>query len=287
MAVSSTVHGLADVAALERTAELVRTPCGTGGLVWHAWGDGDPVVLLHGGAGSWTHWVRNIGALVHAGRRVWVPDLPGFGDSASPPEGQDADALPPLLEAGLETVLRGDAFDLVGFSFGGLVGGLLAARRSVRVRRFIVVGAPALSATRITPIPMLPWHVEPPGPSRAAMLKVNLLRLMLRHESSVDDLALALHEANLERDRMRKRRLQESDLLLRTMPDIACPVAGIWGVDDALYRGRAGVIEHALSQAPDFRSLTFVPDAGHWVQYEAPAAFNRTLLVALDMAPGR
>ncbi|MCD6078130.1 MAG: alpha/beta hydrolase fold protein, partial [Ramlibacter sp.] len=58
------------------------TPAGEGDVVWHAWGAGAPLVLLHGGSGSWTHWIRNVEALAVAGRRVLVPDLPGFGDSA-------------------------------------------------------------------------------------------------------------------------------------------------------------------------------------------------------------
>ena len=41
------------------------------------------MLLLHGGSGSWTHWLRNIQPLVDAGRQVLVPDLPGFGDSAN------------------------------------------------------------------------------------------------------------------------------------------------------------------------------------------------------------
>ncbi len=43
------------------------------------------MVLLHGGSGSWTHWIRNIPMLLACGRQVWAQDLPGFGDSASPP----------------------------------------------------------------------------------------------------------------------------------------------------------------------------------------------------------
>ena len=35
-------------------------------------GRGDPVILLHGGHGSWTHWVANIAALsrAHRDRRI-------------------------------------------------------------------------------------------------------------------------------------------------------------------------------------------------------------------------
>ena len=120
------------------------------GCVWHRWGDGEPVVLLHGGAGSWTHWARNIGALVAAGRCVLAADLPGFGDSAPPPSGRDADALPQPVEQGLRELLGAAPCDLVGFSFGSMVASFLAAQQPGRVRRLVLVGAPALSSEPMT-----------------------------------------------------------------------------------------------------------------------------------------
>ena len=58
-----------EVDALRSRATRAETPCGDGALVWHRWGPatGRPVVLLHGGSGSWTHWLRNIDALADAG----------------------------------------------------------------------------------------------------------------------------------------------------------------------------------------------------------------------------
>jgi pimeloyl-ACP methyl ester carboxylesterase len=275
------VKTVTDLAALEAAAQVQHTPCGAGVLVWHLWGSGSPVVLLHGGSGSWTHWARNIEALVSSGRQVLVPDLPGFGDSATPPQGHDADALPPWLEVGLNQLLGLQPIDLVGFSFGGLVAGLLAARQRQPVRRLVLVGAPALTDQPISRIVLRAWQGESPGPARDAVHRHNLERLMLASASSVDALALRIHDANLQRDRMRQRRLQSTDLLLRTLPTIACPVAGIWGAEDALYRGRPDVVEHALRQAPAFESLEFIPHAGHWVQYEAAAAVNAALARAL------
>lgn len=59
--------------------------------VWHEWGQGQPLVLLHGGSGSWTHWLRNLLPLVDAGYRVIAPDIPGFGESdVAALEGDDA-----------------------------------------------------------------------------------------------------------------------------------------------------------------------------------------------------
>jgi pimeloyl-ACP methyl ester carboxylesterase len=250
-------------------------------MVWHVWGNGPPVVLLHGGSGSWTHWARNIDVLVDSGRQVLVPDLPGFGDSASPPVGHDADALPPWLEVGLHQLLGGQPVDLVGFSFGGLVAGLVAARRRQPGQRQVLVGAPARDDQPNGRIVLRAWQAEPPGPAREAVHRHNLERLMLANPSSVDALALRIHDDNLQRDRMRQRRLQATDLLLRTLPTISCPVAGIWGAEDALYRGRPDVVEHALGQAPSFESLLFIPHAGHWVQYENAPAFNAVLALAL------
>src|SRR5688500_7346054 len=79
------------------------TPCGDGELVWHVWGDDadDPLVLLHGGSGSWTHWIRNVEALAAAGRRVLAADLPGCGDSAVHPGNKDAAGIMTVLNPGL------------------------------------------------------------------------------------------------------------------------------------------------------------------------------------------
>jgi pimeloyl-ACP methyl ester carboxylesterase len=69
--------------------------------------------------------------------------------------------------------------------------------------------------------------------------------------------------------------------MLRTLPKVACPVFGIWGEQDVLYRGEQHLIAGALSVAPGFRTMTLVPEAGHWVQYERADAFNRALADAL------
>jgi pimeloyl-ACP methyl ester carboxylesterase len=77
-----------------------------------------------------------------------------------------------------------------------------------------------------------------------------------------------------------------TDLLRRTLPGIACPVAGIWGAEDVLYRGRSDTVRQALAEAPDLRSLVFVPQAGHWVQYEEPGVFDAALADALGPREG-
>jgi len=257
--------------------------CADGTPVWTRGGQGAPVVLLHGGPGSWPHWLRNIAPLVAAGHQVLAPDLPGFGDSDPPPEGHDADAMPPLIEAGLSALLGARPVDLVGFSFGGMVAGLLAAQWPQRVRRLVLVGAPSLSTDPPPVLDLRMWSHVPPGPTREAVLRHNLAQLMVHDPGTIDDIALAQHTHNLKREhrRMKRRRLSQTDLLLRTLPGVQAPLWGIWGAEDALYRGRRDSVPQALARAPRFQSLAWLADAGHWAQYERATAFNVALSHAL------
>lgn len=274
------------LARLQGLAERHATPCGRGALVWHVWGaerpGAAPLVLLHGGSGSWTHWVRNIEALVAAGRQLWVPDLPGFGASALPPSGTDADALVEPLRAGLQALMGGRTVDLVGFSFGGLTAGLLLAAHPALAQRLVLVGAPAMGVVPQRQFTLRAWrHLADPQ-QQLAVHRHNLAALMLHDPEHIEGLALDLHVANMQHDRMSRRRLSSTDILARSLPHVACPVHAIYGRHDALYRQYIDQLEGAYAAAaPDFRGLVLVDGAGHWVQFERPQAFHAALLAAL------
>lgn len=270
---------------LQARATRRETPCGAGSIVWHVWGTGDgrqpPVVLFHGGSGSWTHWVRNIEPLVAAGRQVIAADLPGFGDSALPPSGGDADALVAPLAEGLQALLGGEPCDLVGFSFGGMTAGLLLAEHPALARRLVLVGAPAMGVTPNRQFELQAWRHLPEA-EQGAVHRSNLGALMLHDTALIDDLALELHVANLLRDRMPRRRLAHTDVLARALPRVTCPVHAIYGAYDALYKAWISQLAAAYAAAaPDFRGLTMIPDAGHWVQFERPETFDAALLTVL------
>ena len=275
------VASVEDAAAVDRLATRIEVAGAHGPMVWRRWGEGPPVVLLHGGAGSWNHWVRNVAPLVAGGRQVWAPDLPGFGESARPASGSDADALPGPVEAGLQAVLGDAACDVVGFSLGDMVAGFVAAQFPQRVRRLVLVGAAGLGLAR-NPVVLQAWrHLPEGGEAREAVCRANLAALMLALPASIDDLAVALHGSNLSRDRMLKRRIARTDILKRTLGDTRCPVYGIWGTHDALTRGHQEALAPALAAAPGLRSLVFIADAGHWVQFERAQAFDDALAAAL------
>ena len=257
-------------------------------MVWHVWqpespGEAHPpVVLLHGGSGSWTHWLRNIEPLVQSGRRVYAADLPGFGDSAAPERGTDADALTAPVEQGLQHLLGNTACDLVAFSFGGMVAGFVAAQFPARAHRLVLVGAPGLGVASRNTITLTAWRHLSDAAEREAVHRKNLAVLMLYQPESITPLALRLHTDNTLRDRMKGRRLAYSEALAQALVKVECPVHAVYGREDALYRQRQDALLQALHAAPHFQGLQWIEGAGHWVQFEAPNVFDAALLVILD-----
>ncbi|CAN5639492.1 alpha/beta fold hydrolase [soil metagenome] len=254
-------------------------------MVWHIWGEGQPIVLLHGGSGSWTHWARNIDALAASGRQVLVPDLPGFGESALPPGGMDASALPEPVEAGLQALLGDAPCELVGFSFGGMVAGFLALRYPQRVKRLVEVGAPGMGlwAGRNT-LNLSPWRHLPDEASRREVHRRNLGILMLHDAEAITDDTISLQLHNVERDRTKARTEARTDALLLALRQLSCPVSAIFGSHDVLYRERMPELRALFESLPTASGFIEVERGGHWVQYEREDAFNAALLSVLGPA---
>lgn len=82
------------------------------------YGQGQPVILIHGWPLSHKSWEKQIPALVDAGYRVIAYDRRGFGDSTAPWEGYDYDSLTGDLDAIITGLDLKDVL-LVGFSMGG------------------------------------------------------------------------------------------------------------------------------------------------------------------------
>lgn len=254
-------------------------------VVWHSWGEQDraTVVLLHGGSGSWLHWVRNIAALRDAGWRVLVPDLPGFGDSDLPPGCVDVDALPSYLHDGLQQLAPKGLVQLVGFSFGGMTAGLWLQAYPQDAHALVLVGAPGMGLQTAVRTPLKGWRHLATSEAQEEIHKYNLMALMFQNANALDPLALALHTANVHRDRMPRRRLSSTDILARALPDVPVPVSAIYGEHDALYRERLPEVQGAMQMlCGQWNRWTTVSGAGHWVQYEAAQAFNAALIQTLS-----
>ena len=83
------------------------------------WGEGRPVILLHGWPLSSDSWDPQMKALAEAGFRAIAYDRRGFGRSGQPWSGYDYDTLTDDLHDVMEAAGAGQDATLIGFSMGG------------------------------------------------------------------------------------------------------------------------------------------------------------------------
>src|SRR5213593_1293189 len=166
-------------------------------------GEGDPVVLLHGGgpgATGLSNYSRNIDALAQR-YRVIVPDLPGYGRSSKGVDGSDpfgflADSIRALLdELGVERA------HLVGNSYGGACALRLALDTPERVDRMVLMGPGGIGTTRALPtdgLNRLLGYYGGEGPSREKLEKFIREYLVFDGAAVPDELVDLRYEASID-----------------------------------------------------------------------------------------
>jgi pimeloyl-ACP methyl ester carboxylesterase len=269
------------IAALDEMAQRHEVAFAGGRVCWRRFGAGPALVLLHGGHGCWLHWARNIRAW-SSRYTVWVPDLPGYGDSDSPPEA----SLASLVDATRDTLdtLVGSAtpIALVGFSFGALVASHLAARRG-SVPRLALFGPGGHGGTRRPRGELHSWREAAERGDDAELARLmahNLLMHMLHDAESVDALALRIHTEACLRTRFRSKAISLAGGLARALDLHHGALLLAWGEHDVTAIPEQAAL--SLSRGRDRCRTHVVAGAGHWVQYERADEVNRLLLAWLD-----
>lgn len=235
-------------------------------MIWREWGNGPPLVLIHGGFGSWRHWVRNIPALAER-FLVLAPDLPGMGDSNPVATSDTPSEIVAALTGGLVQILGKDScYNLAGFSFGGMIAGAVAKADRERVLSLALVAPIGLATGR--PRPEVVGLRGLVGPERQAAHRYNLMSMMFADPESVDDLALEVQEQNHLRIRATSFTLTLRPFLRDMLPEIVPVPQFLWGERDnfgANYMDENIAIVRAAR--PD-AAVEIVPHAGHWLPYE-------------------
>lgn len=262
------------VTGLEEQAAVYRTDAGGARIVWRRFGAGPALVLLHGGHGSWLHWVHNIEALALR-HTVWVPDMPGFGASDDAP-GTDLQALVGTLAAGIAELPDTQAIDVVGFSFGGLVAANLAAQ-SPAVRRLALLGPGGHGGMRRQQVPLVDWRAAPDRAAEAVALRQNVEAFMISDPAHVDALAMLAYTDSCRHTRFRSKEISRAGGLGNALDAFSGPVLLAWGADDVTADPPAAMALLTGDRWPK-REGRIVPEAGHWVQFEAEHVINAMLV---------
>jgi pimeloyl-ACP methyl ester carboxylesterase len=193
--------------------------------------DGPPVVLVHGLGSRAEDWRNLTPYLAHAGFRVYLPDLPGYGRSERPTGfsysvRDEAAAVVGFLDAlGLKQV------DLGGWSMGGWIVQLIAAEHPERVKRLMLFDSAGLD---VRPT----WNTGLFTPSSAAELD-QLDALLMPRPPQVpgyvarDILRDSRSHAWIIRRAMAAM-LSGQDITDKLLPDLKMPVLLQWGELDRI-----------------------------------------------------
>lgn len=264
------------VAALDAKAERMTTPCGHGEMVWRRWGEGQPLLLIHGSHGSWTHWIRNIEALARD-YAVWAMDIPGYGESDTPPRIDDMPGIAEIMLEGIERLLpHGSPIELVAFSFGGLFGAHIARMAPERLHSLTLVdtGGLGLPIGDMAPFGSVRGLTDPAAIE--AVHRNNLGILMIADPARIDDLAIYLQIENVGRSRIYPRPHVGADQTLRALEGIKTPLRAIWGARDAPHPWNEAQRQVILDLDPR-TPIRILEDTGHWSMYESPERFGKAL----------
>jgi 2-hydroxy-6-oxonona-2,4-dienedioate hydrolase len=277
-----------DIDRLKARAERIAVPFDGGALIarrWHARsrGTAQPVVLLHGGSGSWLHWIKTIEP-VSKTRDVWCIDLPGLGESAMPPEPATPESAGRIVARAIDTLLPAAQPHLLGFSFGSHVGAYAATLLGQRLSSFILSGSAALGLNHPNFVFAKERHGQPDADQRAVH-RHNLEVLMFADPRNIDDLAIEIQARNVRQARFKSRVFAATDDIPKLLPQLACPVGAMWGTLDNILEASSTpvadvfqIIETAYRRPID---TALVSAAGHWASYERPDAFNEALVEML------
>ncbi len=241
-------------------------------------GNSVPVVFLHGsgpGASGWSNFEANAEVLAEAGYHSILIDSVGYGLSSKP---TDVDYTLPFMADCAAKLLEGlgyEHYTLVGNSQGGAQAIRIALEHPERVDKLILM-APGGLETREVYMEMrgirsmMRCIYGPEGITLEGMHK--LFSKQLHDPSSLDaDTVAARTKAALEQPTHVFRTMRVDNQEAR-LADLACPVLGLWGVND-VFCPPTGATKLA-NTVPDCRVVLF-NQCGHWVMVEQADRFNR------------
>jgi pimeloyl-ACP methyl ester carboxylesterase len=218
---------------------------------------GPVVVLVHGLGGRAEDWLDLSPSLVHAGYRVYMPDLIGYGRSEKPADysysvGAEADGVVGFLDAlGLKQV------DLGGWSMGGWIVQLVASEHSERVRRLIVFDSAGLD---VEP----DWDTHLFTPTTPAQLN-QLEALLTPHPEKIPDFIARDILRQSDQDawvihRSVATMLTGRETTDKLLPGLKMAVLLVWGAEDRITPLNQGETMHRLIPQSQ---LDVFPGCGH------------------------
>ena len=262
------------------TKQTHHVPFMEGHVVWHEFGEANsssPLVLLHGGHGSWEHWARNIDSL-SKNFHLYVPDMPGFGRSTFFDAQLQSGIIDPLKTT-LDLLIGGDEpINVAGFSFGGFVTAHLVNQRP-GIRKIALLGSAGHAGPRRPRGELLAWkelYLNEDLDGLYQAMRENLYLQMLSEYDAIDSRAIQIHQDGCINARFKSKPIARPGGLAEQLAMYNEPAMLIFGEHDVTCTPE--YVVGKLVSGKTNRKQALINNAGHWVQYEKADEVNQLLI---------
>jgi pimeloyl-ACP methyl ester carboxylesterase len=233
-------------------------------------GQGDPLVVIHGGGGDARTWLKNLAALSEK-YTVYVPDLPGFGES-QPLEG---DYYIPELTEFVESFARSlglEKFHLIGHSVGGGIALNYALKSPHKIKKLVLVSSLCLGREIALWVRILSLPARYIGSAVLALLKC--IGWLVTTLLAPFKLFLPLPSTTLNMGSSITTFREQTMVLANRLSEIMMPTLLVWGAKDPIVP-----VRHAYTAAqviPDCQLKVF-ENRGHNVHRDELQKFSQLL----------
>ena len=249
-------------------------------ICWRSWGEGKALIFLHGGYGSWAHWIKQAIPLSKK-YNVLIPDMPGFGESDDLPLPHTPEKIASNIADTIQELISKDVQPIIcGFSFGGLIAGHLSyslIERGINPEKLILVGPGGLGAKRGEMKNMIPRHSKMTEEEVYQAHKTNLEILMMHDKKKVDEWSVHIQKQNTDAHRIKSRPISSTDTLARILKKQNIPLYVLWGEKDAsvgvYLEDRMAILRNVNNKVRFHVEFNL----GHWIMYENEIIFNKIL----------
>jgi pimeloyl-ACP methyl ester carboxylesterase len=235
-------------------------------------GQGEPLVVIHGGGGDAKTWLNNIAALSD-NYLVYAPDLPGYG--ASQP--LDGDYYIPELTEFVESFsdnLGLESFHLMGHSLGGGVALNYALESPQKIKKLVLVSSLCLGReialwVRLLSIPAL---IRSIGALVLAVLRG--IKWLVKTLLAPIEFVMPFSPASVNLGGSVTTFKEQTLVLAGRLSEIIVPTLLVWGAKDPIVP-----VKHAYAAAqviPDCQLKVFA-GRGHNVHRDELDEFSRLL----------
>ena len=231
-------------------------------------GQGDPLVVIHGGGGDATTWLNNA-AMLSDNYTVYIPNLPGFGESQPLDGDYYLSGLVEFVDCFADN-LELESFYLVGHSVGGGVALNYAIESPHRIKKLVLISSLCLGKEialwirlmSVTLRGIFPAILAVPGVirrlSKTLLIPVELMMPSFRASASLGSRIATVKEQTL--------------VLTNRLPEIIMPTLVVWGANDNIVPVRQA---YAAAQLIPNCQLKVFENRGHDIQRDEISEFSK------------